>query len=459
MMNIETKKVEELKGLNNFKNLLLEIKEDGKVVFSIYYYPSFQLIGILSEYKMIHKQRFFTKNNFNKLFIEWIFDIPYYYEALEPEKATFFKESCKIMTEYLQFLEEKKEELFKFCKADIKKEDIKEIKDILKRDFLYTSSGFLIPSKGYIGNYDALAYSLNEYRHSITFSFDSDSFEIKVMIINKKIYLKVFRNNKIWITLGMDEISNPYKIINYTTVSPLVAVVSYDIFLSYLKNPDLYDLYNHLCVLLNTNELQFNMYNNTFILSNWNRKCSIYIKQYSINEELLYKIQVYTGMYAEEYSEETVYTDTMKKDSAVRYLLDIIECRTDNKIEENKIILEELFECIKNNLQAPPLLEEETPSIDLAMMYYSKYEYSEEGDKIFYSKYNFYNNDIEKITYEIFRENEFDFLRREETDNIYSNSYSEMIIKADNKSNDIIQLIHREVAKRINRNLEKIKGE
>ena len=155
------------------------------------------------------------------------------------------------------------------------------------------------------------------------------------------------------------------------------------------------------------------MYNNTFILSNWNRKCSIYIKQYSINEELLYKIQVYTGMYVEEYSEETVYTDTMKKDSAVRYLLDIIECRTDNKIEENKIILEELFECIKNNLQAPPLLEEETPSIDLAMMHYSKYEYSEEGDKIFYSKYNFYNNDIEKITYEIFRENEFDFLRRE----------------------------------------------
>lgn len=459
MMNIETKKVEELKELNNFKNLLLEIKEDGKVVFSIYYYPSFQLIGILSEYKMIHKQRFFTKNNFNKLFIEWIFAIPYYYEALEPEKATFFKESCKIMTEYLQFLEEKKEELFKFCKADIKKEDIKEIKDILKRDFLYTSSGFLIPSKGYIGNYDTLAYSLNEYRHSITFSFDSDSFEIKVMIINKKIYLKVFRNNKIWITLGMDEISNPYKIINHTTVSPLVAVVSYDIFLSYLKNPDLYDLYNHLCVLLNTNELQFNMYNNTFILSNWNRKCSIYIKQYSINEELLYKIQVYTGMYAEEYSEETVYTDTMKKDSAVRYLLDIIECRTDNKIEENKIILEELFDCIKNNLQVPPLLEEETPSIDLAMMYYSKYEYSEEGDKIFYSKYNFYNNDIEKITYEIFRENEFDFLRREETDNIYSNSYSEMIIKADNKSNDIIQLIHREVAKRINRTLEKIKGE
>ena len=34
-----------------------------------------------------------------------------------------------------------------------------------------------------------------------------------------------------------------------------------------------------------------------------------------------------------------------------------------------------------------------------------------------------------------------------------------MIIKADNKSNDIIQLIHREVAIRINRNLEKIKGE
>ena len=203
--------------------------------------------------------------------------------------------------------------------------------------------------------------------------------------------------------------------------------------------------------------MQFNIYTNTFALSNWNRKCSIYISQYSINKELLYKIEVYTGMYAEEYSEETVYIDTMNRENAIRYLKDIIECRTDNEIQDNRLILEELFDYIKDNLQAPSLLEEDSVLSDIAMVHYSKYEYSEKGDKLFYSTYNFWNNDIEKTTHEFFKENIYDLLLRDEVKDIYNSTQSEMTIEADSESNDIIQLIHREVAKRINRKVEEIK--
>lgn len=458
MVNIETKKVEELKGLNNFKNLLLEIKEDGEVAFSICYYPTFQIIGIISEYKLVHNQRFFTKNNFDKKFIERIFNIPYFYEALEPEKAIFLKESCRIMTEYLNFLEENKEELFKFCTVDIKKGDINEIKEIIRRDFFSLTHGILIPAIKYIKNYTDTYSNLEcELRQSFSYRSESDSFEIKVIEINKRLYLKIFKNDEIWMTLGMEEISNPYKIINYTTISPIIAALSFNIYLTHLRNPDLYNFYNNLSILLNTDDLKINIFKNVLTLYNWDKKCSIYISQYSINEELLYKIEVYTGMYAEEYSDETVYIDTMNRDNAIRYLQDIIECRTDNEIQDNRLILEELFDYIKNNLVAPSLLEEDTPSHDSAMVNYSKYEYSEKGDKVFYSKYNFYNKDIEKIIHEFFKEHIFDLVRREETNDIYSDSYSEITIEADSKSNDIIQLIHREVSKRINRKLEEIK--
>ena len=460
MVNIETKKVEELKELNNFKNLLLEIKEDGEVAFSIYYYPTFQIIGIItSDYsnRSIHNQRFFTKNNFDKKFIERAFNIPYYYESLEPEKAVFLRESCRIMTEYLLFLEEKKEELFKFCTVDIKKEDINDIRDELKGDFFSLTRGFMIPIVKNMKNYSDVFFRMDEYRSSIKYHIESDSFEIKIIEINKKLYVKILKNDEVWMSLGMDEISNPYKIINYTLSSPIVVALVYDIYLYYLKNPVSYNLYNNLGILLNTDELHFNKCSNTFTLSNWNRKCSIYISQYSINEELLYKMEVYTGMYAEEYSEETVYIDTMNRENAIRYLLDITECRTDNKIQDNRLILEELFDYIKSNLQAPSLLEEDNVLSELAMVHYSKYEYSEEGDKIFYSTYNFWNNDIEKTTYEFFRENVYDLVLRDEAKDIYCSTQSDITIKADSKSNDIIQLIHREVSKRINRKLEEIK--
>ena len=217
-MNIETKKVEELKELNNFKNLLLEIKEDGEVAFSIYYYPSFQIIGIISEYRDIHKQRFFTKNNFNKFIIERAFIIPYYYESLDTEKAVFLKESCRIMTEYLNFLEERKEELFKFCTVDIKKEDINEIKEIIRKDFFSLTHGFMIPIVKNMKNYSDVFFRTDEYRSSIKYHIESDSFEIKKIEINKKLYVKILKNDEVWMTLGMDEISNPYKIINYTSL-------------------------------------------------------------------------------------------------------------------------------------------------------------------------------------------------------------------------------------------------
>lgn len=454
---IENKNLTEL---HEFKNVLLEIKYKEVVEFQIIYYQSLKLVAITSNnYFNVVKHRYLTKVDFiRRPNFDNLLNIPYHY-SVNPEVEAFLKEACRKIIEYLLYLKENRKILFedRYVKALL----FEEIMAIIEKDFL-SYDGILFHEDNQFrsifpeGRVPSLMAFGKEYT-PLKFKFKGDIYDMKITLsiprnsnLSRK-YLKIVRNDKMIVSVDLEELSNPHILME--RLHPYIVIISFMYFLqnNYRVLGGLYYLYEDISTLLNTYNFNYYTISNGFYIHDRDRNVYYNIYQYEYDKKLYYYMSIDTG-YTDEYNDEVVvFNDTMEKEDAILYLLEVIQNRTYNNSFANKEILNAIFTHMADYLEKPSLVDEKGPVMGTAMIHLAKFTEDEKEGTYKYTKYNFFDPLMivaEEYIYD--KDNIYDLvLRNDIKEYIGFKDDNEEKINVKGGFKDILIDIHQEVHNRV----------
>ena len=462
MNNIEIIENKNLTELHEFKNVLLEIKYKEVVEFQIIYYQSLKLVAITSNnYFNIVKERYLTEGDFRRRpNFDSLLSIPYHY-SIDPEVEAFLKEACGKINEFLLYLKENRKILFedRYVKALL----FEEIMSIVEKDFL-SFNGILFNEDNQFrsifpeGRVPSLMAFCKEYT-PLKFKFKGDIYDMKISLsiprngnLTRK-YLKIIKNDQMIVSVDLEELSNPHILMD--RLHPYIVIISFMYFLqnNYRLIGGLYYLYEDVSTLLNTYNFDYYTIGNGFYIHDRDRNMYYIIYQYEYDKKLYYYMSIDTGNMDEYNNEDVViYNDTMEKEDAILYLLEVIQNRTCNNSFVDKEILNAIFTHMADYLEKPSLIDEKGPVMGTAMIHLAKFTEDEKEGTYKYTKYNFFDPLTVVAEEFIFdKDNIYDLVLRNDINEYIGfkdDNREEINVKGGFKG--ILLDIHQEVHKRVN---------